>query len=319
MAGAGGAELYPEPRPLVEPRSREGRDGAAADLPAADPDPYAVGQCQMALRDLAREPAVAAPRGRDAARRGHRRPPEDRHAHRSLRRQGVGDRIGAPGRGRVLASPGPLAAARRRRRRAVVDGARRSEPPRRGQVAHAAGPRAAAVHERRSRFIAHLVERGRRAPEPHVPGPARPGQRPALLAPEGDRDAPGAGRPLRRRLRRHRQIVRGLPRMAGAGPAGARPRQPETPALAAARLQARPFGLSTGQRLTTPPGIARGPAVRRDGGARYWMSWSAWSSSVLGMVSLRILALLRLMTSSNFVGSSIGNSPGLAPLRTLST
>jgi anaerobic selenocysteine-containing dehydrogenase len=53
--------------------------------------------------------------------------------------------------------------------------------------------------------------------------------------------------------------------------------------------------------------------------ARYWICWSAWSSSVFGIVNLRLFALLRLMTSSNFVGSSIGNSPGLAPLRTLST
>src|SRR5262252_9987881 len=127
-------------------------------------------------------------------------------------------------------------------------------------MAHAPGARAAAVHQRRSRFVADLVERGWRAPEPDVPGPTRPRQRPALLAPEGDRDAAGTGRPLRRRLRRHRKVVRGLPRMAGTGAAGARPGQPETAALAPARLQARRFGLSTGQRLTTRPAGRGGDA-----------------------------------------------------------
>ena len=59
---------------------------------------------------------------------------------------------------------------------------------------------APSVREQRSRQPAHLVERDRRAPEPDVPGAARPGQRHALLAPA--RPA-GAGRP-RRSLRRHR-------------------------------------------------------------------------------------------------------------------
>ena len=38
-----------------------------------------------------------------------------------------------------------------------------------------------------------------------------------------------------------------------------------------------------------------------------------------GMVNPRALAVFRLITSSNFVGCSIGRSPGLAPLRILST
>ena len=52
-----------------------------------------------------------------------------------------------------------------------------------GRYRDAPGPRRAAVRERRSRQPAHLVERGRRPPEPDVPGAARPGQRHALLAP----------------------------------------------------------------------------------------------------------------------------------------
>ena len=60
--------------------------------------------------------------------------------------------------------------------------ARDDRPP--GQrLQGVAGPRRAAVREQRSRQLAHLVERGRRAPEPDVPGAAGPGERHALLAP----------------------------------------------------------------------------------------------------------------------------------------
>ncbi len=151
VAGAGGAELHPEPRPLVEPRPREWRDGAATDVPAADLDPHAVGQREVALRDLPHEPALAPSGRRDAARRRDRGSPEDRHADRSLRRQGVGDRVRPSRRGGLLAPPGPVAPARGRGRRAMVDVARRSEPARRRQMADAAAPRAAPVPERRSR------------------------------------------------------------------------------------------------------------------------------------------------------------------------
>src|SRR5262249_28374920 len=51
----------------------------------------------------------------------------------------------------------------------------------------------------------------------------------------------------------------------------------------------------------------------------YSITWSARSSSDGGMVRPRALAVLRLMTSSNFVGCSTGRSEGLAPLRILST
>ena len=51
----------------------------------------------------------------------------------------------------------------------------------------------------------------------------------------------------------------------------------------------------------------------------YSISWSAWRSSVCGIVSLSAFAALRLITSSNFVGCSTGRSVGLAPLRILST
>ena len=54
VARAGRAGVCAEPRALGEPRPRQGRDGAAADVPAADAHPHAVRQCQVA--DGARTP-----------------------------------------------------------------------------------------------------------------------------------------------------------------------------------------------------------------------------------------------------------------------
>src|SRR5215471_16968612 len=51
----------------------------------------------------------------------------------------------------------------------------------------------------------------------------------------------------------------------------------------------------------------------------YWITSSARASSEGGIVSPSALAVLRLMTSSNFVGCSIGMSPGLVPFKILST
>ena len=51
----------------------------------------------------------------------------------------------------------------------------------------------------------------------------------------------------------------------------------------------------------------------------YSITWSARSSSDCGMLSPRARALLRFSTNSNFVGCSIGRSPGLAPLKILAT
>jgi hypothetical protein len=49
------------------------------------------------------------------------------------------------------------------------------------------------------------------------------------------------------------------------------------------------------------------------------ITWSARSSSDGAMVRASALAVLRLITSSNLFGCSMGRSPGLAPLRILST
>src|SRR5882724_12317039 len=51
----------------------------------------------------------------------------------------------------------------------------------------------------------------------------------------------------------------------------------------------------------------------------YGITSSALNSNDCGMVSPRALAVLRLITSSNFVGCSTGRSPSFAPLRILST
>ena len=53
--------------------------------------------------------------------------------------------------------------------------------------------------------------------------------------------------------------------------------------------------------------------------SNYSITSSAVASSTCGMVRPSALAVLRLITSSNLVGSSIGRSPGLAPFKILST
>src|SRR6267378_1323912 len=51
----------------------------------------------------------------------------------------------------------------------------------------------------------------------------------------------------------------------------------------------------------------------------YLITSSAWKRMDGGRVRPRAWAVLRLMTSSNFVGCSTGNSVGLVPFRILST
>src|SRR5882762_1631152 len=51
----------------------------------------------------------------------------------------------------------------------------------------------------------------------------------------------------------------------------------------------------------------------------HWITSSARDSNDGGIVSPSAFAVLRLMTSSNLVGCSIGRSPGLAPFRILTT
>jgi hypothetical protein len=52
--------------------------------------------------------------------------------------------------------------------------------------------------------------------------------------------------------------------------------------------------------------------------SRHRITWSARSSSDGGIVRPRAWAVLVLITSSSFVGCSMGSSPGFAPLKILS-
>ena len=60
----------------------------------------------------------------------------------------------------------------------------------------------------------------------------------------------------------------------------------------------------------------QGERLTRSRAIRYWITSSAVANSVSGMVRPSVLAVLRLMTSSNLVGFCTGSSAGLSPLRT---
>src|SRR4029434_5134138 len=78
----------------------------------------------------------------------------------------------------------------------------------------------------------------------------------------------------------------------------------------------RPFRLIQECQL---PGSFLGEVWSATRRSTYSMNWSARASSEGGIVRPRALAVLRLMTSSNFVGCSTGRSAGLAPLRIFAT
>jgi hypothetical protein len=61
------------------------------------------------------------------------------------------------------------------------------------------------------------------------------------------------------------------------------------------------------------------PWTSEPGYLGYWITSSARCRSEGGIVKSRAVAVLRLITSSNSVGCCMGRSPGLAPLRILST
>ena len=103
----------------------------------------------------------------------------------------------------------------------------------------------------RPRHAAHLVARHRRPPEPRVRRPARPDLGHALLAPAGAGRTGPAGRSVRRRRGRHRQVARGLPGVAGARPARRRARRAAPPAVVRTPAQARGRGVPA-LRVTVP-------------------------------------------------------------------
>ena len=128
MARVLSSGLHQEPCPLEQYRSGARRDAAAADFPPADAGTYALRQCQVAIRNIQSQPAVAQSAGRAALRRRHRRTAEGRYRDRLFHRQGMGDRGDPAGRDRLLASSRTLAAQRGRRRRAMVERPGRAEP-----------------------------------------------------------------------------------------------------------------------------------------------------------------------------------------------
>ena len=111
MAGACGSALRAGTRALARPEARRARVRSAAELPAADARPHAIAG-EVALRDLARQPAVDRDAGRAALRHRDRRPRQGPDAHRLLRHARVGHRRHSPRRARDVAPPRTLAAAR---------------------------------------------------------------------------------------------------------------------------------------------------------------------------------------------------------------
>ena len=188
------------------------------DLPAADSRSTRAPATPKWLYEISHtQPAVAAPRGRrrgSASRTGDLLKVETEIGH-FVDRVWVTE-VDPPRRRRLLASPRALAAARSRREASAG-------PPRWWTFArHRAGQwRMRHLHgvrpfESADPDSAARVVGGRgRAPEPHLPGASRPGERPALLAPEGAR----CGRPASERygdvVRRHRPGARGVPALAG--------------------------------------------------------------------------------------------------------
>jgi hypothetical protein len=77
---------------------------------------------------------------------------------------------------------------------------------------------------------------------------------------------------------------------------------------------------SPGVRVATPSLLGTLTLYSLPVSRRYHRITSSARSKIdSGMVRPRALAVLRLTTSSNLVGCSIGRSPGLAPFRILST
>ncbi len=226
-------------------------DGPDLHLPGPCPDPYPFGEREVARGDRAHEPTLASPVRCRAPGRAYRRARPGRDRDRPLRRQGVGHRGDPPRRRRLQPSHGPLEACRRDRA-APVDGDRRSRPRRLALVTHPTRGRRA-VFLVRPRHRAHLVDRRRRAPEPHVPRTPRPRFRDALLAPGGPGEQGRTGRRRRRYRRRHRAWLCRLPRMARASPPGtdAFPRRDSPTLLAAAAVEACAGRLPAPRRTAT--------------------------------------------------------------------
>src|SRR5262249_39327271 len=93
------------------------------------------------------------------------------------------------------------------------------------------------------------------------------------------------------------------------------PRNHGSTALSTRLLQHNPPIATDLVRRGIPPLCARSGCEQWRQDSPYSITSSARASSVAGTSSASALAVLRLITSSNFVGSRIGRSPGFSPLR----
>jgi hypothetical protein len=157
-----------------------------------------------------------------------------------------------------------------------------------------------------------------------VCGPAPPtppaASRATACAPTRCRSRSWASAPYRSCRRSRASRARCTESTEGQSPGGAsRPRRARCPTTSPVRCGAVERAVVRGHRA---PGKAERrheePAALVEH-TRYSITWSARSSTDCGIVRPRALAVLRLITNSNFVGCSTGSSAGLAPLRILST
>ena len=110
-------------------------------------------------------------------------------------------------------------------------------------------------------------------------------------------------------------------------PTSARQRSSQNPHSARRTAVAQPTAISCLGAFLTPasarPNSLHIPASenlhKRRSRQLHSITSSAVASSLSGMVTPSAFAVLRLITSSNVVGCSIGKSPGFAPLKILST
>ena len=120
-------------------------------------------------------------------------------------------------------------------------------------------------------------------------------------------------------LRKRRARPAGGGQRGSVPPAFSRDLDPHRERSSQYRLGGRPRGLVECRRSDRPDQQGHANPREQIREVVHSITWSARSSSDGGIVSPRALAVLRLMTNSNFVGCSMGRSPGLVPLRILST
>ena len=193
------------------------------DISFADLDSYAVGERQVAVRNIQPQPALDQFERRRESRGQDRRSAQGPHRDRLLHRQSLGDRRNQAGSRCLLAPPWPLALGRRSGRRALVDGAGRFETDGRGQVDDATvhGIKPFKSDDPDSERI--FWEDG--GVHQNLTFPVQPdfisGQH--CWHQKVRDDQAGAGGQIRRHLCRHQQVARSVQKMAIENPPGAWP------------------------------------------------------------------------------------------------